>query len=188
MSLQEAQRRLLTEREEERKRLARELHDDVIQDLLSVNYELGDISEDRAASAALKADLSDISDSIRELVVDLRRICGDLRPPTIDSLGMAAALQSYSQLWSERTGVPVDLDPSPNLRRLPEAIELSVFRIIQEGLRNIRKHAAATSVEVRLRHTSPRRLMVSVADDGEACPRISTCHGSRWRATTACWA
>ena len=103
MALQEAQRRLLTEREEERKRLARELHDDVIQDLLSVNYELGDITEDATTGATLKADLGDISESIRELVVDLRRICGDLRPPTIDSLGMVAALQSYSQLWSERT-------------------------------------------------------------------------------------
>ena len=170
LALQEAQRRLLTEREEERKRLARELHDDVIQDLLSVNYELGDITDDPAASAALKADVGDISESIRELVVDLRRICGDLRPPTIDSLGMVAALQSYSQLWSERTGVPVEFDPSPNLRRLPEAIELSVFRIIQEGLRNIRNHAGATSVEIHLRHTTPRRLVVSVADDGKGLP------------------
>ena len=170
MALQEAQRRLLTEREEERKRLARELHDDVIQDLLSVNYELGDITDDSAASGALKADLGDISESIRELVVDLRRICGDLRPPTIDSLGMVAALQSYSQLWSERTGIPVAFDPSPNLRRLPEAIELSVFRIIQEGLRNVRKHARASSVEVHLRHETPRRLIVSVADDGRGLP------------------
>ncbi len=170
MALQEAQRRLLVEREEERKRLARELHDEVIQDLLSVNYELGDITEDPAASAALKADIGDISESIRELVADLRRICGDLRPPTIDSLGMVAALQSYSQYWSERTGVRVDFDPSPHLRRLPEAIELSVFRIIQEGLRNVGKHAKATTVEIHLRHTSPRRLMISVADDGRGLP------------------
>ncbi len=170
MALQEAQRRLLTEREEERKHLARELHDEVIQDLLSVNYELGDITDDPAASAALRADIGDISESIRELVVDLRRICGDLRPPTIDSLGMAAALQSYSQLWSERTGISVDFDPSPDLRRLPEAIELSVFRIIQEGLRNVHKHAEATAVEIRVQHTSPRRLKVSVADDGRGLP------------------
>ncbi len=170
MALQEAQRRLLIEREEERKRLARELHDEVIQDLLSVNYELGDITEDSAASAALRADIGDISESIRELVADLRRICGDLRPPTIDSLGMVAALQSYSQLWSERTGIRVEFDPSPDLRRLPEAIELSVFRIIQEGLRNVGKHAKATTVEIHLRHISPRRLMISVADDGRGLP------------------
>ena len=70
---------------------------------------------------------------------------------------MVAALQSYSQLWSERTGIAVAFDPSPNLRRLPEAIELSVFRIIQEGLRNVRKHAHATSVEVRpAPHVAPQ--------------------------------
>jgi signal transduction histidine kinase len=170
LALQDAQRRLLTEREQERKHLARELHDDVIQDLLSVNYELGDITDDTAVGATLKADLGDISESIRELVVDLRRICGDLRPPTIDSLGMSAAVQSYSQLWSERSGITVDFDPSPDLRRLPEAIELSVFRIVQEGLRNIRKHAQATAVEIRLFHTSPRKLMISVADDGRGLP------------------
>ena len=170
MALQEAQRRLLTEREEERKHLARELHDEVIQDLLSVNYELGDITEDPTASAALRTDIDDVSESIRELVVDLRRICGDLRPPTIDSLGIGAALQSYSQLWSERTGITVSFDPSPNLQRLPEAIELSVFRIIQEGLRNVRRHAEATAVEIRLWHTSPRRLTVSVADNGRGLP------------------
>jgi signal transduction histidine kinase len=170
VALQDAQRRLLTEREEERKHLARELHDEVIQDLLSVNYELSDITEESAVDTTLKADLGDISESIRELVVDLRRICGDLRPPTIDSLGMGAALQSYSQLWSERTGIAVNLDPSPNLQRLPEAIELSVFRIIQEGFRNIRKHAGATSVDIRLFHTSPRKLMLSLADDGRGLP------------------
>ena len=52
------------------------------------------------------------------------------------------------------------------MRRLPEAIELSIFRIVQEGLNNVRKHAAASSVEIRLAHTSPRTLMLSVADDG----------------------
>ncbi len=170
LALQDAQRRLLTEREEERKRLARELHDDVIQDLLSVNYELGDVTEDVEVDDRLKADLGDISESIRDLVVDLRRICGDLRPPTIDSLGMGAALQSYSQAWSERTGITVSFELSPNLQRLPEAIELSVFRIFQEGLRNIAKHAAATSVDMRLFHTSPRMLMISLADDGRGLP------------------
>ena len=170
LALQGAQRRLLTEREEERKRLARELHDDVIQDLLSVNYELGDITEDGEVDDRLKADLGEISESIRDLVVDLRRICGDLRPPTIDSLGMGAALQSYSQAWSERTGITVSFERSPNLKRLPEAIELSVFRIFQEGLRNVAKHAAASSVDMRLFHTSPRMLMISVADDGRGLP------------------
>lgn len=166
LALQSAQRRLLTEREEERKHLARELHDQVIQDLLSVNYQLEDIETEEAVTPALKAEMVDIREGIRVLVADVRRICGDLRPPTFDSLGLGAALQSYTRDWSERTSISATLDLAPNLGRLPEAIELSIFRIIQEGLNNVRKHAQASVVEICLKHTSPRTLMISIADNG----------------------
>ena len=98
---------------------------------------------------------------------DLRRICGNLRPPTIDSLGLGAALQSYARDWSDRTGISVMLDLPTNVGRLPEAIELSIFRIVQEGLNNVRKHAQASAVEICLKHTSPRMLFCSIADNGE---------------------
>jgi signal transduction histidine kinase len=166
-ALQAAQRRLLTELENERKHLAREIHDQVIQDLLGVNYQLEEIGTDEAATSAVKDELVDIREGIRILVGDLRRICGDLRPPTIDSLGLGAAIQSYTRDWAERTGISLTLDLDSGLGRLPEAIELSIFRIVQEGLRNVRKHADAGAAQVCLRHTSPRALMVSIADDGQ---------------------
>ncbi|MCG3209784.1 MAG: Vitamin B12 import ATP-binding protein BtuD [Anaerolineae bacterium] len=165
-ALQAAQRRLLTEREQERKRLARELHDQVIQDLLSVNYELEEIESSELEPDELAGELADIRTSIRLMVADLRRICGNLRPPTIDSLGLGAALQSYTREWSERTAIDLKLDLDANLGRLPEPIELSIFRIVQEGLSNVRKHSGAKSVEVQLKHTSPRALLISIADDG----------------------
>ncbi len=166
-ALLEAQGRLLTEREEERKRLARELHDQIIQDLLSINYELEGVETDRQVDQELASDLSEVRQSIRELVDSVRRICNNLRPPTIDSLGLGAALQSHIRDWSTRTGVQVELDLDPKLKRLPEVIELSIFRIIQEGLNNVWKHAQASSVEVRLQHSSPRTLMISLKDDGK---------------------
>ena len=104
LALQDAQRRLMTEREQERKRLARELHDQMIQDLLSLNYQLEDIKTDAQASAKLSESFADVRGNIRDLVEDLRRICSDLRPLTIDSLGLGAALQSYIHGWSRRTG------------------------------------------------------------------------------------
>jgi signal transduction histidine kinase len=166
-ALQDAQRRLLTELEQERKYLAREIHDQVIQDLLSVNYELEEVEASETATPALGDELPGIRESIRGLVDDLRRICGSLRPPTIDSLGLGAALQSYTHDWSRRASIPVTLDLDDNLGRLPEAIELSIFRIVQEGLSNVRKHANASNVQLSLRHTSPRTLLLSIADDGQ---------------------
>jgi len=166
MALQSAQRRLLTEREEERKHLSRELHDQVIQDLLGANYQIEEIEGDNAVTPTLKAELIDVREGVREMVADLRRICGDLRPPTIDSLGLGAALQSYTRDWQDRTNINVTLDLDTNFGRLPEAIELSVFRIVQEGLSNVRRHARASKVKISLTHTSPRNLMVTIADNG----------------------
>lgn len=166
VGLQDAQRRLLTEREQERKHLARELHDDVIQDLLSLNYQLEEMLNIDEAPPTLNAEIDDVRQSIRRLVDGLRQICGNLRPPTIDSFGLGSAIQSFTREWSERSGIVLDLDLDPNLGRLPEAIELSIFRIIQEGLSNVRKHARASAVAVTLRHTSPRTLQMTIADNG----------------------
>ena len=166
LALQDAQRRLLTEREEERKYLARELHDQMIQDLLSVNYQLEDVQSKLNGEEELVEDVADIRDNIRFLVEELRRICGNLRPPTIDSLGLGAALKSFTYAWSERTGITCDLKIDAKFGRLPEEIELSIFRIVQESLSNVWKHANATAVSVTLRHTSPRMLLISIADDG----------------------
>jgi signal transduction histidine kinase len=83
---------------------------------------------------------------------------------------VGAALQSYTRDWSARTGGGVTLDLDARLGRLPEPIELSIFRIVQEGLSNVRKHARAGEVRIGLRHTSPRTLMISIADNGRGLP------------------
>jgi signal transduction histidine kinase len=166
VALQNAQRRLLTELEQERKGLAREIHDQVIQDMLGVNYRLEEIEAYEKLAPAVKSELANLQNRIRKLVDDLRHICGNLRPPTIDSLGLGPALGSFARDWTKRTGITVTLNLDPNLGRLPEAIELSIFRIVQEGLSNVYKHSGARVAEVDLRHTSPRTLMLSVSDDG----------------------
>ncbi len=167
LALQAAQRRLLTERELERKHLSRELHDQIIQDLLSVNYQLEEMESEDEIASELVDELIDVRGNIRRLVEDVRNICGNLRPPTIDSLGLGAAIQSYTQDWAERTNIPVKLNLDIQLGRLPEATELSIFRILQESLNNIYRHAQADAVEISLTHTSPRKLMISISDNGQ---------------------
>ncbi len=165
MALQEAGRRVMMEREAERKALARELHDRVIQDLLSYNYQLEEI-EAEIAGEVQRDRLAKIRNSIRQVVGSLRQVCSDLRPPTIDNHGLSAAIRSLARQWSEQTGIPVALDIDPGLGRLSETIELSVFRIVQEGLSNVRKHATASQVTLGLYRTPKASLLVRLTDDG----------------------
>jgi signal transduction histidine kinase len=168
-ALQAAQRRLMTEREEERKALARELHDQVIQELLSFNYRLEELEDTRAIDAQL-GEVTALRTSIRHIVSDLRQLCSDLRPPTLDSHGLSAAIRSHAQEWAENSGVTLKLDLQPDLGRLPEPVELSVFRIVQEALNNIRRHAAARTVTLSLRRTSNATILLSLSDDGQGAP------------------
>ncbi len=142
------------------------MHDQVIQDLFSINYQLECLEVEQEIMPPLRDELADVRTSIREIVSSLRQVCGELRPPTIDSLGLGAALLSYSRDWSERNNIEVILDIDPKLGRLPEATELSIFRIVQEGLNNVKRHARASKVYIKMVHTTPRMLSLSIADDG----------------------
>ncbi len=168
-ALQATQRRLITEREDERKALARELHDQIIQDMLSFNYRLEEI-ENVESSSALQKELASIRQGIRSMVGELRQLCSDLRPPSIEHHGLSAAIDSLAHEWAERHNIQLQLEIDPALGRLPEMIELSVFRIVQEGLNNVRKHAAAQHVRLSLQRTSADNLLVRLEDDGQGLP------------------
>lgn len=164
-ALQQTQRRLMTEREEERKALARELHDSVIQDLLSLNYRLEE-TELNESSAEQRRELGEIRHNIRQVVSDLRQHCRDLRPPTIDNLGLSTAIRSFVQEWEDRTGIEIEMEIDEGLGWLPESIELSVFRIIQEGLNNVSKHADAQAARLALQRTPSDNLLIRISDNG----------------------
>jgi signal transduction histidine kinase len=166
LALQEAGRRLMKEREAERKALARELHDQIIQDLLSYNYQLEE-TESHLSEAEQRQEIVQIRNNIRQVVGSLRQVCSDLRPPTIDNHGLSAAIRSHVSQWSKGSGIRVKLDLDPELGRLPEPIELTVFRIVQEGLRNVQKHSGASQVTVGLARTPKASLRVCLADDGQ---------------------
>ena len=180
-ALQATQLRLMTEREQERKALARELHDQAIQDLLSYIYQLEE-AEHNEPIPAQQAELAEIRSGIRQVISDLRQLCSDLRPPTIDSHGLSAAIHSYAQEWAERNSILLNLDIDPALGRLPEAIELSVFRIVQESLNNVRKHAAAKHVHLTVQRTQTTGLLFRCQDDGKGLtvpPDLSSLSGSK---------
>lgn len=170
-ALQETQRRLMTEREEERKSLARELHDTVIQDLLGLNYILEDV-ENSEDSVEQRNELLAIRSAIRQIVGDLRQLCRDLRPPTIDNHGLSSAIPSLAQEWEERTGINTKIEIDRTLGRLPELMELSIFRIVQESLGNVAKHANAHEVLLKLAYTPEGHLLIRLADDGRGIDNL----------------
>jgi two-component system, NarL family, sensor histidine kinase DevS len=160
----DALRRVVEAQELERKRLARELHDETGQALTSILLGLKPL-EQSAASDADRAALS----SLRELVVstlqDVRRLAVELRPSALDDFGLATAVERLAETFREQTGVQVDLEARLGDGRLPSEVETALYRIVQEALTNVVKHAGATRVSILLTHRDTSVAAV-IEDDG----------------------
>jgi signal transduction histidine kinase len=154
-------RRLLDAQENERRRIARLLHEDVGQLLtaLRLNLERIDFSEtDRVLAKASIGLLDEALSRVRALSVELR-------PSVLDDLGLGAAIDWYADRQAERAGYSIVVDQDAGIGRLPESIETAGFRIVQEALTNIVRHAKASSVEITLRRAE-KAVELSITDDG----------------------
>ncbi len=167
-TLAQAQRQLLHSREEERARLARDLHDGPIQALVGLNVQLGLLLAS-FGDERIPADesLTVMRAEVRELLSDLRRVCAELRPPMLDTLGLGAAIRALAQDWSAQSDVPVvlDLPPDTTLRSLPGDVVVNLYRVVQEALSNVAHHAEAHRVYVQLAWAPPD-LRLTIQDDG----------------------
>jgi len=154
------QRRLIEAREEERKQVARDLHDEVLQDLTLAYRALGDRHHLPPEVAEQKID--EVRQWLHRMIEAVRRICTEQRSPVLDVLGLADAVWSYAEEFESRTGIAVHVTiKGDDEARFPEEVELCLFRVLQEALRNVEKHAQATEVEVELEirpPTADRRL------------------------------
>lgn len=158
-------RQLMTTREEERASLARDLHDGPVQSLIALNFQLGMISPDSDASS-----VQSIREEIKEVVLDLRTLCAELRPPMLDTMGFGAALRDLAQDWLSQYGTPINIDQPPDavLRRLPEEIAVNLYRVAQEALSNIARHAEAQHVTICLKWDELSSILeMTIADDGK---------------------
>jgi signal transduction histidine kinase len=158
-------RRVVSGQELERQRLARELHDETGQALTSILLGL------KAVEAAPTPDeMHAAADALRELVVatlhDVRRLAVELRPKALDDFGLVAALERLTATFSEQTGLPVDFQAVLPEERLAPEVETALYRIVQEALTNIVKHARARSVSILLVRRGDTATVV-IEDDGE---------------------
>jgi signal transduction histidine kinase len=143
----DALRRVVQTQELERKRLARELHDETGQALTSVLLGLRALEE-----AKDEAELREAAANVRQLVVDtlqdVRRLAVELRPKALDDFGLVPALERLMQTFSEQTGIRTELEARLGEARLPDDVETTLYRTVQEALTNVVKHARATRVSV----------------------------------------
>jgi two-component system sensor histidine kinase UhpB len=161
--LRQMSSQVLTAQEEERKRIARELHDDTAQALTSILVRLR-LLERSLEDERLRGGLAELRDLTGATLEGVRRMAIDLRPPMLDDLGLEAALQSHVQDFSQRWPIRATFTSS-RLGRLPAGVELVLYRIVQEALSNVAKHANASQVLVRLSRRG-RSLRLLVEDDG----------------------
>lgn len=165
-TLAQAQRQLLRSREEERARLARELHDGPLQDLVGLNMQLGLLLADLPGFQDLEG-LAAIRAEVRDLLSELRQVCAELRPPMLDTIGLSAALRVLAEDWSAQQHIPaqVNLAPDAALRALPGEVTVNLYRVTQEALANIARHARARNVALDLAFDGAR-LTLTIRDDG----------------------
>jgi signal transduction histidine kinase len=158
---------ILNVQEEERKRISRELHDEVGQALTAINMNLAALQRDGAAEAAalLSKKIADIGGLLVGAMATVHRFARELRPAMLDELGLVPALRSYLKEYSQRTGLPVRFRSSIRGERLDAEQKTALFRVVQESLTNVAKHAQAGRVEVTLR-TVNSGVRMRINDDG----------------------
>jgi two-component system sensor histidine kinase UhpB len=155
---------ITTGQEEERRRLARELHDDTIQSLIALKQRAQMINISQADSAS-NEQLQEIQDMTDQTIQDLRRITRDLRPLYLEDLGLVATLEMLARETSNTIGFPIGFQSTGKEIRLTPEVELTLYRMAQEGLSNISRHAQASRASVVI-HFSPQTITLSVSDDG----------------------
>jgi len=165
-SLRRLSASLLRSQEEEHRRIARELHDSTSQNLAALVMTLGSLKKatarlDEETREAVAASLALARESAREV----QTISYLLHPPMLDEFGLADALRWYARGFSERSGIEVKLTLARKLRRLPSDVETALFRVVQEGLNNVRRHSGSKRAAIRLRFLRDR-VVLEVQDFG----------------------
>jgi len=160
----ESAQRAVRAQEAERRRLARELHDELGQSLTGVLLQI-----DQAIRTPRTADLEDAREGARRSLEDVRRIARDLRPDLLVELGLPSALNALATRLTRQSGVVVDRQLAPNLPQLGDDAEVVLYRVAQEALTNVARHADAKRVTIELSHADGA-VTLTIDDDGRGVP------------------
>ena len=171
----EVSRRVLAAHESERLRVAQELHDEVGQTLTAVLLQLSRAQE--RLPRELSGELREAQAAARASLEDVRRIATDLRPETLNDLGLASALAALSDGFGRRAGVRVERQIATPIPALGSEAELAVYRIAQEALTNVARHAGSDSAELTV-SSDPDLLTLTIRDHGRGLPNRGAADGN----------
>ena len=161
--------RLLGLQDEERRRIARELHDSIGQMLAALGMNLSRVRADIDRLTMTMSTLTDSDDLVREMNKEVRTISHLLHPPLLDEAGLSSALSWYADGFAQRSKIDVDLDCPDDFGRMPREMETAVFRLVQECLTNVHRHSGSPTAKIRL-HRSNHEVVIEVEDKGKGIP------------------
>lgn len=168
-NLRELSARLLQLQDDERRRIARELHDSVGQMLAALSMNLSAVRSDVERLTKTALALSDSENLVQEMSTEVRTISHLLHPPLLDEAGLLSALRWYVEGFALRSKIKVDLDLPDHFGRLPRESETAIFRVVQECLTNVHRHSGSSVARIRLRQRD-QQVLVEIEDKGKGIP------------------
>jgi PAS domain S-box-containing protein len=167
--LQKLSNRLVQFQDEERRRIARELHDGTTQTLIALSMDIGALNKFLTkAEPRVQQKLEEAKELVAQSINEIRTVSYLLHPPLLDELGLDSAMRNYVEGFSRRSGIDVDLI-LPDLGALPRDAELAIFRVVQECLTNIHRHSGSPTASITLRRDNGE-VSLSIADQGCGIP------------------
>ena len=160
--------------DEERRRLARELHDTTVQNLVALKFDLA-MAQERALEPKLQEILVKSQELAEQCIREIRTLSYTLHPPLLDERGLASALRLFAEGFSQRSGVSVALAFPEDIGRLPQEVELAGFRIVQECLSNVHRHSKSQTAKVAVERNG-NHFTLEVSDGGVGFPESESAH------------
>ncbi len=167
--LQKLSQRLLKVQDEERRRLARDLHDSTGQTLAALKISVSFLQESCKADPDKLALVSDVEMLANQAMEEIRTMSYLLHPPLLDEVGFACAAEWYIDGFSKRSGINVKVDIANSAERLPRRVEFALFRVLQESLTNVHRHSEASDATIEFKHEA-REVVLEIRDFGKGIP------------------
>ena len=176
--LQRLTQRLLKVQDEERRRLARDLHDSTGQTLAALKISVSQLQEDCQDGPPVPAIVSEVAQLADQAIEEIRTMSYLLHPPLLDEVGFACAAEWYVEGFAKRSGIDVTLDIANSNGRLPMNVEIVLFRVLQESLTNVHRHSGASNASVHFKNVAGAAIL-EIRDSGKGISeqRLRLLHG-----------